>query len=145
LVRWAADGTVRGPVRPMRGAAGAIAALAGAGLRQSVLTGNVRPLAELKLRRAGLGEHLDLDAGAYGDAHEGRAEPGTVARRAAARPYRGPLDGPAPGPGRGRGAGRRRWTWRPGWPPGPGWWRSRPVAIPRPRWPRPALMSSCRT
>jgi phosphoglycolate phosphatase len=95
LVGVAADGAVPGPVRPLPGAAGAIAALAGAGLRQSVLTGNVRPLAELKLRRAGLGEHLDLDAGAYGDAHEVRAELVTVARRAAARLYGDSFDGPA--------------------------------------------------
>ena len=33
---------------------------------QSLLTGNVRPLAEVKLGPLGLTEHLDLDAGAYG-------------------------------------------------------------------------------
>ena len=40
-----------------------------------------RPLAALKLRRAGLGADLDLDAGAYGDVHEVRAELVTAARR----------------------------------------------------------------
>jgi len=87
LTRWCADGAVPGLVRPLAGACDAIAALASAGIRQSVLTGNVRPLAELKLRRAGLGDHLDLDAGAYGDAHEVRAELVAVARRAAREVY----------------------------------------------------------
>ena len=86
LARVAADGAVpghSGAVRPLPGAAEAIAALAAAGVRQSVLTGNVRPLAALKLRRAGLGAGLDLDAGAYGDVHEVRAELVTAARRVA--------------------------------------------------------------
>src|SRR5205823_3359067 len=87
LERVAADGAVPGPVRPLPGAAAAVAALAAAGIRQSLLTGNVRPLAALKLRRAGLGPGLDLDAGAYGDAHEVRAELVSVARRAARQAY----------------------------------------------------------
>jgi phosphoglycolate phosphatase-like HAD superfamily hydrolase len=97
LERVAAAGLVPGAVRPLPGAAAAIAALArsGPGIRQSVLTGNVRPLAALKLRRAGLGQHLDLDAGAYGDAHEVRAELVAVARRAASRCYGDSFDGPA--------------------------------------------------
>jgi phosphoglycolate phosphatase-like HAD superfamily hydrolase len=77
-------------VSAMAGAPGAIAALAAAGaadLRQSVLTGNIRPLAALKLGAAGLGDHLDLDAGAYGEAHEVRAELVPVARLAASRRY----------------------------------------------------------
>jgi len=78
---------VPGPVRPMAGSADAIAALASPGIRQSVLTGNIRPLAALKLRRAGLGDHLDLDVGAYGDVHEVRAELVAVARRAAGLAY----------------------------------------------------------
>jgi phosphoglycolate phosphatase len=107
LARVAADGAVPGPVQPMAGAAAAVAALASFGgvasfgrlasdrVRQSVLTGNVRPLAALKLRRAGLGEHLDLDAGAYGDAHEVRADLVTVARRAARQVYRADFAGRA--------------------------------------------------
>jgi phosphoglycolate phosphatase-like HAD superfamily hydrolase len=87
LARAAADGAVPGPVRPMAGAPDAIAALAAAGIRQSVLTGNIRPLAALKLARAGLGDHLDLDVGAYGDVHEVRAELVTVARDAASQAY----------------------------------------------------------
>jgi phosphoglycolate phosphatase len=82
-----ADGTVAEDVRAMPGASAAVAALADAGARQSVLTGNVRPLAELKLRLAGLGEHLDLEVGAYGDVHEVRAELVPVARQAARDAY----------------------------------------------------------
>jgi phosphoglycolate phosphatase len=87
LERAAGAGGVPGPVRPLAGAAAAIAALAAAGIRQSVLTGNVRALAALKLGRAGLRDHLDLDAGAYGDVHEVRAELVTAARHAARQAY----------------------------------------------------------
>jgi phosphoglycolate phosphatase len=90
-------------VRALPGASDAIAALAagsgdaagtgdaaagsGGGIRQSVLTGNIRPLAALKLRQAGLNDHLDLDVGAYGDVHEVRAELVPVARLAASQAY----------------------------------------------------------
>jgi phosphoglycolate phosphatase len=83
----AMDGGARAYVRALPGASAAIVALAAAGVRQSVLTGNVRPLAAVKLAAAGLGEHLDLDVGAYGDVHEVRAELVTVARRAARAAY----------------------------------------------------------
>jgi phosphoglycolate phosphatase len=83
----AADGRAEPHVRAMPGASAAIMALAGSAARQSVLTGNIRPLAVLKLRAAGLGEHLDLDVGAYGDAHEVRSELVPVARHAARRAY----------------------------------------------------------
>lgn len=72
------------------GAADALAALAappngrGTQARQSVLTGNIRPLAEVKLGALGLHGHLDLDIGAYGDTHEVRAELVPVARARAA-------------------------------------------------------------
>jgi len=62
---------------------------------QSLLTGNIRPLAEVKLRPLGLTEHLDLDAGAYGDAHEVRAELVHLARDNAARQYGGDFGGQA--------------------------------------------------
>jgi phosphoglycolate phosphatase len=77
------------PVLAMPGAAGALRTLAAhhPRLHQSVLTGNIRPLAELKLGAAGLGELLDFDVGAYGDAHEMRAELVDVARRAAQAAY----------------------------------------------------------
>lgn len=87
LARVAADGAVPGAVRPLPGAAAAIAALATAGVRQSLLTGNIGPLAALKLDRAGLRDHLDLAAGAYGDTHEVRAELVTAARAAAGQRY----------------------------------------------------------
>jgi phosphoglycolate phosphatase len=54
---------------------------------QSLLTGNIRPLAEVKLGALPLAGHLDLDAGAYGDAHEVRAELVPVARRNAELAY----------------------------------------------------------
>ncbi len=91
----AVDGAYTAHVRAVAGAPAAVAALAGAGLRQSVLTGNIRPLAALKLRAAGLGEHLDLDVGAYGDAHEARAELVPVAKRAASLAYGQDFAGPS--------------------------------------------------
>ena len=88
----AVDGTMNARVHPLAGASAAIAALARAStpdqrIHQSVLTGNMRPLAVLKLAAAGLGDELDLGAGAYGDAHEVRAELVSVARLAARRLY----------------------------------------------------------
>lgn len=88
----AVDGNVNAQVVPLAGASAAISSLAMAStphrqVRQSVLTGNMRPLAVLKLAAAGLGDHLDLDVGAYGDAHEVRAELVGLARLAANRCY----------------------------------------------------------
>src|SRR5262249_15895295 len=54
---------------------------------QSVLTGNVRPMAEMKLGALGLDGHLDLEAGAYGESHEIRSELVHLARGNAARRY----------------------------------------------------------
>jgi len=70
-----------------RAGSGSGRAGSGSGIRQSVLTGNIRPLAALKLRRAGLSDHLDLDVGGYGDVHEVRAELVSVARLAARQAY----------------------------------------------------------
>lgn len=53
-------------------------------VHQSVLTGNIRSVAEVKLSALGLREVLDLCIGAYGDDHEVRAELVQVARRRAA-------------------------------------------------------------
>jgi len=91
----ALDGSVQAEVRALPGAAGAIAALAAVGVHQSVLTGNIRPLAAVKLAAAGLGEHLDLDVGAYGDVHEIRAELVPVARQAARAAYGADFGGPS--------------------------------------------------
>lgn len=68
----------------------ALAALAQSGSPrcvQSVLTGNIRPMAEVKLGAVGLTKYLDLDVGAYGDHHEVRAELVHLARDNAARAY----------------------------------------------------------
>jgi phosphoglycolate phosphatase len=81
--------------RALPGAAEAMATLAGPGVVQSLLTGNIRPLAEIKLGPLGLTEHLDLDVGAYGDAHEIRAELVPLARGRAARAYGADFGGPA--------------------------------------------------
>jgi phosphoglycolate phosphatase len=92
-------------VRVLPGAAEAIALLArlgdsdggsdGGGVVQSLLTGNIRPLAEVKLGPLGLTEHLDLDAGAYGSTHEVRAELVHEARRNASRVYQADFGGDA--------------------------------------------------
>jgi phosphoglycolate phosphatase-like HAD superfamily hydrolase len=92
--------------RALPGAAAALAALAGLGgganqangaagpaVVQSLLTGNIRPLAEVKLRPFGLTGHLDLNAGAYGDMHEVRAELVPHARHNAAEAYGHGFDG----------------------------------------------------
>ena len=98
-------GLVRQRSRVLPGAAQAVAALAGPGpggdgaagtdVVQSLLTGNIRPLAEIKLGPLGLTDHLDLDVGAYGDAHEVRAELVPLARGRAARAYGTDFGGPA--------------------------------------------------
>src|ERR1700683_5382184 len=71
----AVDGTMNAQVHTLAGGAAAIAALAMAStpyrrIHQSVLTGNVRPLAVLKLAAAGLGDHFDLGGGAARGAAE---------------------------------------------------------------------------
>ncbi|MGW3498168.1 HAD family hydrolase [Streptomyces sp. NPDC001020] len=55
----------RGSALP--GAAVALDALATAGVRQTVVTGNVRKVAEIKLNVFGLDTHIDWNAGAYGE------------------------------------------------------------------------------
>jgi phosphoglycolate phosphatase len=78
------DPAAAGRCFALAGAAAALAALASSpGVLQSVLTGNIRPLAEVKLRAAGLTDHLDLEIGAFGDSHEVRAELVHLARRRA--------------------------------------------------------------
>ncbi|WP_146607738.1 hypothetical protein [Spongiactinospora gelatinilytica] len=58
----AADGHV------LPGAADALTAVGAVpGVRQSVLTGNLYPLAVLKMTVFGLAEHVDFRLGAYGD------------------------------------------------------------------------------
>src|SRR5215472_12351734 len=75
--------------RALPGAAAALAAVAalGPGVVQSVLTGNVPAIARAKLAAFGLDSYLDLDAGAYGDHHEVRAELVHLARARACAAY----------------------------------------------------------
>ncbi|MGW0704951.1 HAD family hydrolase [Streptomyces sp. NPDC002643] len=73
--------------RALPGAADALAALDAAGVRQTVVTGNIRPVAAVKLRVFGLDQHIHWDLGAYGEEHDVRAELVRLAlRRAGASP-----------------------------------------------------------
>ncbi|MGW4518898.1 HAD family hydrolase [Streptomyces sp. NPDC004393] len=56
------------------GAAPALDALAAAGVRQTVVSGNVRSVAEIKLNVFGLDTHIQWDAGAYGEDADLRAD-----------------------------------------------------------------------
>lgn len=70
------------------GAAAALAALAASGqVRQSLLTGNVKAMAEVKLHPFGLTAHLDLDIGAYGDESGVRSDLVALARDRAFTAY----------------------------------------------------------
>ncbi len=71
-VRRAAELRERGHALP--GAAAVLAALDEEGVQQSVVTGNVRVAAEVKLATFGLDSYLRLDEGAYGEDGEGRPE-----------------------------------------------------------------------
>jgi len=109
-------GLVAARARALPGAAAALAALAAFGahaaqavpaggsapagpaepvVRQSLLTGNVRALAEVKLAPLGLTEHLDLEIGAYGDESAVRSELVHLARSRAAAAYGGDFGGAA--------------------------------------------------
>jgi phosphoglycolate phosphatase-like HAD superfamily hydrolase len=60
--------------RALPGAAAALDALAGvAGVVQSVVTGNLRSIAELKLSLFGLDGHIDFEVGGYGSDNSDRA------------------------------------------------------------------------
>ena len=74
-------------VRVLPGVHQVIDALHAAGAIQSLLTGNLKPTAELKLRAAGLYDKLDLNAGAFGSDHRNRDELVPVARAKAAARY----------------------------------------------------------
>ena len=81
---------VRATSRALPGAAAAIAALAEISCRQivqSLLTGNIRAMAEVKLGPLGLAALLDLEAGAYGTESEIRSDLVGVARKHAAVRY----------------------------------------------------------
>lgn len=76
--RYVQEGASVGHARA--GAAQSLGRLQRAGLRQTLLTGNLRGVAHLKMRRLGLDASLDLDEGAYGDDAEDRLALGPVAR-----------------------------------------------------------------
>lgn len=62
------EGELRQEGRVLAGAEAALRACrAEAGVHQSLLTGNVRPLAALKMSVFGLTDHVDLRIGAYGE------------------------------------------------------------------------------
>ena len=79
--------------RVLDGAAAALERLAGAGVVQSVLTGNLQPIARIKLDLMGLARFLDLDVGAYGSDHHRRAELAPLAAARAQRRYGRPFAG----------------------------------------------------
>jgi phosphoglycolate phosphatase len=81
--------TIAARGRALPGAEAALAAVAALGpaVVQSVLTGNVPAMARAKLAAFGLDRYLDLDAGAYGDHHEVRAELVHLARARARAAY----------------------------------------------------------
>ncbi|WP_216586578.1 HAD family hydrolase [Streptomyces brasiliscabiei] len=68
----AAELRERGHALP--GAAAAIDALASAGVRQTVVSGNIRAVAELKLQVFGLDTPILWEVGAYGEDHDVRAD-----------------------------------------------------------------------
>jgi phosphoglycolate phosphatase len=70
--------------RALPGAAEALRELSRRGdVTQSVLTGNTRPSAEIKLRAFGLDRYLDFDIGAYGTDDDIRANLVAIARQCA--------------------------------------------------------------
>jgi phosphoglycolate phosphatase len=96
------DGMIREHGRVLPGAAEALAAVAslaeqndGQLVIQSLLTGNIPALAQVKLGALGLTGHLDLSIGAYGDVSEVRADLVPVARGNAARRYDADFSGAA--------------------------------------------------
>jgi len=73
---------IRQQGRPLPGALAAVVSLQRIGIVQTVVTGNIRPIAEIKLRTFGLAEHIDFDIGGYGSDNGERA---TLVRRARER------------------------------------------------------------
>ena len=73
--------------RVLDGAAAALERLTTADVIQSVLTGNLQPIARIKLDLMGLTGFLDLDSGAYGSDHHRRTELAPIAAARAAQRY----------------------------------------------------------
>jgi phosphoglycolate phosphatase-like HAD superfamily hydrolase len=73
--------------RVLEGATAALERLANADVIQSVLTGNLQPIARIKLDLMELTKFLDLDIGAYGSDHHRRDELAPIAVARAAERY----------------------------------------------------------
>ena len=82
---------LRAGLRVLPGVHAVIDRLAALGAIQSLLTGNLRVTAELKLRAGGLDRKLDLQSGAFGSDHRDRDELVPIAR-AKAEARHGRLD-----------------------------------------------------
>ena len=63
----------RANVRPLPGAAAVLARLEAAGVRQTVVTGNIESVGRLKLESAGLVPPIEPDLGGFGDHAQSRA------------------------------------------------------------------------
>ncbi|MER0242647.1 HAD family hydrolase [Streptomyces sp. HSW2009] len=99
-VRHAADLRERGCALP--GVPSLLAAVARRGIRQTVVTGNVREAAVIKLAAFGLDAYVDLDAAAFGEDAEERPELVRIAlKRAGVRPAQAVLLGDTPADVRG--------------------------------------------
>ncbi|MFJ8141128.1 HAD family hydrolase [Streptomyces sp. NPDC096013] len=70
-LRQAAELRERG--HALHGAAAALDALAALGIQQTVVSGNIRPVSEIKLQVFGLDQHILWDLGAYGEESDVRA------------------------------------------------------------------------
>jgi phosphoglycolate phosphatase-like HAD superfamily hydrolase len=73
--------------RVLDGVVPALEFLTTADVLQSVLTGNLQPIAKIKLDLMGLTRFLDLDIGAYGSDHHRRNELAPIAAARAAQRY----------------------------------------------------------
>ncbi|MEU6260197.1 HAD hydrolase-like protein [Streptomyces sp. NPDC047043] len=71
-LKRAADLRERGHALP--GAAAALDALDAVGIQQTVVSGNIRPVSEIKLQVFGLDRHILWELGAYGEDNDVRSE-----------------------------------------------------------------------
>jgi phosphoglycolate phosphatase len=65
------------------------------GVRQSLLTGNLKPIAQLKLALVGLDKYLDFDIGAFGSDHHDRNCLVPIVRERASRKFGAAAEGEA--------------------------------------------------
>lgn len=79
--------------RVLDGVVAALERLTTADVVQSVLTGNIQPIARIKLDLMGLTQFLELDIGAYGSDHHHRAELAPLAAARAQQRYGRPFAG----------------------------------------------------